>query len=169
MKKDNRDKTNVMRLLDSRQIPYTPHSYPGDAPLSGVAVAEYLGLDPARVFKTLVTVGASGQHYVFVIPSDQELDLKKAARAAGEKNIAMVRSKELLGLTGYVHGGCSPIGMKKPFPTFFDETAVLYDTILFSGGRIGEQVEMSYADLAAVIAVKLADLCTAQTAGRDRS
>ena len=125
MAKQREEKTNVMRLLDQRKVPYTPHAYPhgdGEAP-DGVTVARSLGLDPDRVFKTLVTKGASGGYYVFDIPVAATLDLKKAARAVGEKSVAMLPSKELLPLTGYVHGGCSPVGMKKPFPTVFHRSA----------------------------------------------
>ena len=146
------DKTNVMRLLDAARLPYQPYRY--DAPegaLSGVEVARSLKQEPGHVFKTLVTAGASGQHYVFVIPVAEELNLKKAAAAAGEKKIEMIKSKELLPLTGYVHGGCSPIGMKKPFPTFVDETVILWDTMLFSAGKIGWQVEMKPDDLRQIV------------------
>ena len=140
------EKTNVMRLLDQQGIVYESHCYEGTGAVSGAEVAQVLGQDPDRVFKTLVTEGKSGQHYVFVIPVLAELDLKKAAAAAGEKSIAMVKSKELLPLTGYVHGGCSPIGMRKPFPTFVEESAILFDRILFSAGKIGYQVEIDPAD-----------------------
>ena len=119
------DKTNVMRLLDAKKISYIGHTYEPDATKTGEEIAAILGEDPDKVFKTLVTQGKTGQHYVFVIPVKEELDLKKAARASGEKAIAMIRQKELLPLTGYVHGGCSPLGMKKPFPTFLHETAIL--------------------------------------------
>ena len=122
-------------------------------------MAAVLGQEPERVFKTLVTEGKSGQHYVFVIPVLQELDLKKAASAAGEKSIAMVKSKELLPLTGYIHGGCSPIGMKKPFPTFVEESAILYEAILFSAGKIGYQVEVAPDDLETMVGFRYADLC----------
>ena len=153
------EKTNVMRALDQMNIAYTEHTYDSSEAISGTEVASILGQDPEQVFKTLVTVGASRQNYVFVVPVNRELNLKKAARAAGEKSIQMIRSKELLPLTGYIHGGCSPIGMKKYFSTFVDETAVLFDTILFSGGRIGFQVEMSPEDLKKVIPFEYADLC----------
>ena len=124
----NAPKTNVMRVLDQHKIAYTPYTYgDGVTALSGTEVAELLGKDPLNVFKTLVTAGRSGRNYVFVVPVCCELSLKKAAEAAGEKSIEMIRSKELLPLTGYVHGGCSPIGMKKKFPTFIDETCVLWD------------------------------------------
>lgn len=143
------EKTNVMRVLDQKKIPYTPHTYPhgdGEAP-DGVTVAQNLGINPAQVFKTLVTKGASGGYYVFDIPVADTLDLKKAAKAVGEKSIAMLHSRDLLPLTGYVHGGCSPIGMKKQFPTVFHETAEILDTIMVSAGKIGFQVELSPADL----------------------
>ena len=153
------EKTNVMRLLDQQGVPYQSYDYSGTDALSGVEVAAVLGQDPERVFKTLVTVGRSGGHYVFVIPVGRELDLKKAASAAGEKSIAMVKSKELLSLTGYIHGGCSPIGMKKPFPTFLEESAILYDTILFSAGKIGFQVELAPDDLARLTPFQYAELC----------
>lgn len=153
------EKTNVMRILDQMNITYREHTYDSIEAISGTEVASILGEDPDQVFKTLVTVGASRQNYVFVIPVTRELNLKKAARAAGEKSIQMIKSKELLPLTGYVHGGCSPIGMKKFFGTFLDETAMLFDTILFSGGKIGFQVEMNPEDLKAVIPFEYADLC----------
>ena len=153
MAKQKEEKTNVMRLLDQKKVPYTPHAYPhgdGEAP-DGVTVARSLGLDPDRVFKTLVTKGASGGYYVFDIPVAATLDLKKAARAVGEKSVAMLPSKELLPLTGYVHGGCSPVGMKKLFPTFFDASAEGRDTIVVSAGKIGAQVELSPAALAGLV------------------
>ena len=149
MAKVKEEKTNVMRVLDQKNIPYPPHGYPhgdGEAP-DGVTVARSLGQDPERVFKTLVTRGASGGYYVFDIPVADTLDLKKAAKAVGEKSIAMLHSRDLLPLTGYVHGGCSPIGMKKQFPTVFHETAEILDTIMVSAGKIGFQVELSPADL----------------------
>lgn len=154
--KGNRDKTNVIRRLDSEKIDYSEHSY-ADA-VSGVEVADVLGQPYERVFKTLVTVGRSGEHYVFLVPVAEELDLKKAAAQVGEKSIAMIKSRELLGLTGYIHGGCSPIGMKKEFRTVIDETAILQETIMFSGGRIGIQVETSLDELAKVIDYELADV-----------
>ncbi len=159
MAKQKEEKTNVMRLLDQKKIPYTPHSYDtGDGALDGMTAASRLGLEPGAVFKTLVTCGASGAYYVFPIPVDCTLDLKKAARAAGEKSIAMVPAKQLLPLTGYVHGGCSPLGMKKPFPTVFDETCLLYDTICVSAGKIGFQVELAPGDLLALLGAGTADL-----------
>ena len=161
MKKNDKanEKTNVMRLLDQAGIPYASHCYVDTGALSGAEVAAALGQDPERVFKTLVTVGRSGQHYVFVIPVLRELELKKAAAAAGEKSIAMVKSKELLPLTGYIHGGCSPIGMKKPFPTFLEESAILCDTILFSAGKIGWQVECAPEQLERLVPFQYAELC----------
>ena len=153
------EKTNVMRLLDQQGVRYESYCYEGTGAVSGAEVAAVLGQDPDRVFKTLVTEGRSGQHYVFMIPVLQELDLKKAAAAAGEKSIAMVKSKELLPLTGYIHGGCSPIGMKKPFPTFLEESAVLFDAILFSAGKIGYQVEVAPDELEKLVAFQYADLC----------
>ena len=153
MAKQKEEKTNVMRLLDQKKVPYTPHTYPhgdGEAP-DGVTVARSLGLDPDRVFKTLVTKGASGGYYVFDIPVAATLDLKKAARAVGEKSVAMLPSKELLPLTGYVHGGCSPVGMKKQFPTVFDQSVEGLDTITVSAGKIGAQVEVAPAALAGLV------------------
>ena len=158
MKKDAIEKTNVMRLLDQKKADYKSHSYASTGAISGVEVAAALGQDPARVFKTLVTLGKTGQHYVFVIPVAKELDLKMAAKAAGEKSIEMIKSKELLPLTGYIHGGCSPIGMKKFFPTFIDATAANCETFCFSAGKIGYQVEMSPQTLSKMIRYTLADL-----------
>ena len=130
------EKTNVMRLLDIKGIEYKYYNYVDSGVISGVDVAKVLNQDPDMVFKTLVTVGESGNHYVFMVPVKEELDLKKAAKAVKEKNIQMIKSKELLPLTGYIHGGCSPIGMKKEFPAVIDATAELFDTILFSAGKI---------------------------------
>ena len=153
------EKTNVMRLLDAAKIPYGSYEYAApDGALSGVEVARQLGLEEERVFKTLVTQASSGKYYVFVIPVAEELSLKKVAAAVGEKSIAMLKSKDLLPLTGYVHGGCSPIGMKKPFPTTLDETVELCDTVIFSAGKIGYQVEMTPADLQRAVPCTLADL-----------
>ena len=152
------EKTNGMRVLDQKQIPYTAHAYPADGPTDGVSVAAYLGQDVEQVFKTLVTKAASGAYYVFDIPVAENLDLKKAARAVGEKSIAMIPQKELLPLTGYVHGGCSPVGMKKQFPTVFHETVILFDTICVSAGRIGAQVELSPGDLIGLLGADTADV-----------
>ena len=150
------EKTNAIRQFDRKKLPYTLHTYEGV--ISGTDVAAYMGQDPATVFKTLVTTGKSGSHYVFMIPVAQELDLKKAAKAVGEKSIAMLPQKELLPLTGYVHGGCSPVGMKKSFPTAIHETAASYDTIFFSGGRIGLQLRASPATLEQLIPLIYTDL-----------
>jgi len=152
------DKTNVMRTLEKLKIPYQEHSYGGTEAISGTEVAAALGEDPARTFKTLVTVGKSKAYYVFMIPVAEELDLKKAAATAGEKAIEMLKAKELLPLTGYVHGGCSPIGMKKQFRTFIHLTAQDFDTIYFSAGRIGFQVECSLEGLRKAVPVECADL-----------
>lgn len=152
------DKTNVMRLLEKKKIPYKCHRYEAPEALSGMEVAEILGQDPDRVFKTLVTASKSGPNYVFVIPVTRELDLKKAARAVGEKSVEMVKSRELLPLTGYVHGGCSPIGMKKFFRTTIDESVLDCKTFCFSGGKIGCQVEMTLFDLSKMIPCQTADL-----------
>ena len=141
------ERTNVMRVLDSKKIKYESHLYEPDASLSGEEIAGILGENADSVFKTLVTEGKTGEHYVFVIPVNAELDLKKAASAAGEKSVSMIRQKELLELTGYVHGGCSPIGMKKQFRTFIHETALLYDTVCVSAGKVGFQIELSPEDL----------------------
>ena len=158
MKKKDIEKTNVMRVLDGKKIPYESHSYTPDATLTGEQIAALLGEDADRVFKTLVTQGKSGQHYVFVVPVKEELDLKKAAKAAGEKSIAMIKQKELLPLTGYVHGGCSPIGMKKAFPTFIHETAVLHERVLVSAGKVGFQIELAPEELAATVGCGFADI-----------
>jgi Cys-tRNA(Pro)/Cys-tRNA(Cys) deacylase len=147
-----------MRILDAAHVDHVIHSVDATGEDTGVDIAHRAGEDPDHVFKTLVTQGKSGEHFVFMIPVACELDLKKAARAAGEKSVAMVRSRELFELTGYVHGGCSPLGMKKPFRTFIDETCILFDTILFSGGRIGTQIEMSFDDLANIIEIEAVDL-----------
>ena len=152
------EKTNVMRVLDQKDIPYTPHAYDPEARLDGAGVARQLGQDPERVFKTLVARGASGGLYVFDIPVEANLDLKKAARAVGEKSVSMIRQKELLPLTGYIHGGCSPVGMRKPYPTVFDETAELFDTICVSAGKIGFQVELSPAALMELVGASTANL-----------
>ena len=152
-------KTNVMRVLEQKKIPYTAHAYPhGDEAVDGVTVAKLTGLDPAQVFKTLVTRGASKKNYVFVIPVAEELDLKKAAKAAGEKSIAMIHVSEINALTGYVRGGCSPIGMKKPFPTFLDESAAGIGRIFVSAGRVGFQIELAPEDLIRTAGCRLAEL-----------
>lgn len=157
-KKAKEEKTNVMRLLEQAKVEYSHYCYADTDAISGVDVATVLGQNVDKVFKTLVTVGKSKEHYVFVIPVAEELDLKKAANAVGEKSIAMVKSKELLGLTGYIHGGCSPIGMKKFFQTVIHQSAEDFDTIIFSGGKIGYQVEVSLEGLRKVIAFETADI-----------
>lgn len=152
------EKTNVMRILDKLKINYKSYDYSNSAAVNGMEVAQILNQDPNQVFKTLVTVGKSGANYVFVIPVNKELDLKKAAQSVGEKNIEMVKSKDLLALTGYIHGGCSPIGMKKFFTTTINKTAENFDTIIFSAGKIGYQVELSIEDLKRAIRFNLADI-----------
>ena len=152
----SQEKTNVMRVLDQKKIPYAPHYYPTDGAVDGVSVAAMLGQDPARTFKTLVTVGASKKNYVFVIPVAAELDLKAAARAVGEKSIAMLKQAQLLPLTGYVHGGCSPVGMKKLLPTVLDQSAQGLETIMVSAGRVGAQVELSPDALAGLVRARFA-------------
>lgn len=154
------DKTNVMRLLEQKKVPYAHYTYESEGAISGVEVAALLQQNPAQVFKTLVTTGRSGAHYVFVIPVGAGLELKKAAKAVGEKSLEMLKQKDLLPLTGYVHGGCSPIGMKKAFRTTIDTTAQNFDSIIFSGGRIGLQVQVTLADLARLVRFQLADITT---------
>jgi len=153
----NSEKTNVMRLLDQAGVPYAPHWYDPEL-TSGPAVAEALGQSGENLFKTLVTASDKGEHFVFVIPAESTLSLKKAARAAGAKSIAMLRQKDLLPLTGYVHGGCSPIGMKKPFPTFIDETALISDAFFCSAGRRGAQIQLDAQALAEYTGAQFADL-----------
>ena len=158
MAKNKEEKTNVMRTLEQKKIPYTAFSYDPDGPIDGVSVAAETGLDAASVFKTLVTRGASGAYYVFDIPVAENLDLKKAARAVGEKSIAMLPQKELLPLTGYVHGGCSPVGMKKQFPTVFHEAVNDLELVAVSAGKIGHQVQVKPADLLNLLRAKTADV-----------
>ncbi len=154
----NNDKTNVMRVLDSKKIAYTAHTYEQDPTMTGAEIAQILGEDADKVFKTLVTQAKSGQYYVFVVPVKEELDLKKAAKASGEKAIGMIKQKDLLPLTGYVHGGCSPVGMKKQFPTFIHESAQDLDKIFVSAGKLGRQIELSPQDLAKVSRGTFADI-----------
>ena len=160
MAKQQQHKTNAQREVEAAGFAASYHGIDVEDGFSftGTQLAEILGEDPDRVFKTLVTQGKSGEHYVFMIPVACELDLKKAATVVGEKSVAMIKAKELLPLTGYVHGGCSPLGMKKAFPTAIDETAALYDTICFSAGHVGHQIEMSPNDLAKLIDLTFADL-----------
>lgn len=153
------NKTNVMRILDSKKIKYEMYDYSESDALSGTEVARFLNQNPDTVFKTLVTVGKSGNHYVFMVPVCKELDLKKAAKSAGEKSIEMIKSKELLPLTGYIHGGCSPIGMKKQFKTFIDISAENYEKIIFSAGKIGYQVEVDVDELKKAVNYELKDIC----------
>ena len=156
--KQNNEKTNVMRILDQKKIEYLEHCYVSTSAISGEEVASVLGENPSQVFKTLVTIGNTKNHYVFLVPVNKELDLKKAAKAVNEKSIEMIKSKELLPLTGYIHGGCSPIGMKKQFQTIIDITANEFETIIFSGGKIGYQVELSLNNLRKAINFKLEDI-----------
>ena len=158
MKHNNVTKTNVMRILEQKNISYKSHNYADSDAVSGVEVAEILHENPNQVFKTLVTVVNSKINYVFLIPVSKELDLKKASSVVNEKNVEMIKSKELLPLTGYVHGGCSPIGMKKQFKTVIDVSAENFDTIIFSGGKIGFQVEVSLDDLKKTLVFDLADI-----------
>ncbi len=161
MAKAKDHKTNAIREMEAKGATFTTRFFECPEALSGVEVANKLELDQDRVFKTLVTIGKSGANYVFMIPVACELDLKKAAKACQEKAVSMIKSKELLPLTGYIHGGCSPVGMKKIFPTYIDETAELYDEIMFSGGRIGCQIACSLSELQRVVAVITADLTVA--------
>ena len=152
-------KTNAMRMLDRGKVPYPVHTYDhSDGRIDGVSVAAKVGIHPERVYKTLVTRGSGGGYFVFVIPVALELDLKKAARAVGEKSVAMIRVEEINKVTGYIRGGCSPVGMKKRYPTVFDSRAAGLETIVVSGGRIGTQVELDPGALMAAVGAKTADL-----------
>ncbi len=152
-------KTNVMRILEAHKLAYKSYNYTSSGAISGVEVAQALGEDPKQVFKTLVTVSKSKKNYVFMLPVERELDLKKAATAVGEKNVEMLKSKDLLPTTGYVHGGCSPIGMKKAFPVTIDSSAKNFATVIFSGGKIGYQVETSIENLSKIVSLQIADIC----------
>ena len=152
------EKTNVMRVLEQKKVPYNSYSYVNTDALSGAEVAKALNQNPEQVFKTLVTIGHTKTNYVFLVPVEKELDLKKAAKAVGEKNIQMIPSKELLPLTGYIHGGCSPIGMKKLFPTFFHQSALEHDAIIVSGGKRGFQIQCEPKQLASACKGQFADL-----------
>ena len=152
------EKTNVMRILDGKKLPYTPYHFECGEAVSGVEAARLMGIAEEHVYKTLVTVGKSKRYYVFVIPVAAELDLRKAARAVGEKAVEMIKAKELLPLTGYVHGGCSPIGMKKLFPTTVDASVRALERLVFSAGRIGYQVEMTLETLQKVVPAQVAEL-----------
>lgn len=152
------DKTNAMRLLDQKKIPYEHLSLENADGLSGEQIADKLHENPAQAFKTLVTTGKTSNHYVFVVPVAAELDLKKAANVAGEKSIEMLKQKDLLPLTGYVHGGCSPIGMKKFFTTFIDSSALDFSEIYFSAGKVGHQVKVAIDDISKIIRVDYKDI-----------
>lgn len=156
--KKNTEKTNVMRILEQKKISYKSYCYADTGVISGIDVAAVLKQDPKQVFKTLVTIGSSNNNYVFLVPVLKELDLKKAAKSVGEKSIHMIKSKDLLPLTGYIHGGCSPIGMKKQFRTVIDASAANFGTIIFSGGKIGYQVETTLEELKKVLRFELEDI-----------
>ena len=151
-------KTNVMRVLESKKIEYKGYTYDPEVAIAGDEVAAALNEPPERVFKTLVTVASKGEHYVFMVPVNKELNLKAAAKAVGEKSIEMIKSKELLPLTGYIHGGCSPIGMKKTFKTVVQKSANDFDTIMFSAGKIGHQIETNVNNLSKVIRFEFGDV-----------
>ena len=156
--KNKEEKTNAIRLLEQKKLNFKFHDYSQSDVISGLDVANYLKENPDRVFKTLVTIGKSGSHYVFLVPVNKELNLKKAAQSVSEKNISMIKSKELLPLTGYIHGGCSPIGMKKFFTTIIDASAKDFDEIIFSAGKIGFQIEMNLTDLEKIIKFKFDEI-----------
>lgn len=156
--KKKEEKTNAMRELEQKKIVFKTHSYVNTSAISGMEVASVLNEDPNYVFKTLVTIGKSGTHFVFLVPVNRELNLKKAAKTVGEKSISMVKQAELLPLTGYIHGGCSPVGMKKLFKTVIDESASSYDKIIFSGGKIGYQIETTLSELKKAISFILGDI-----------
>ena len=157
-------KTNAMRILDRQKIPYTVNLYECDNFIDGVHVADQLGQSYDSSFKTLVTVGRSGGHYVFVLPVDKELDLKKAAKTVGEKSVEMVHVKDIFALTGYIRGGCTPLGMKKPFPAVVHASVLALDTVIISGGRIGAQIILKPADLLRAAGAKTADIIREETA-----
>lgn len=152
------EKTNVMRILDQKKVTYNSYSYANTDAISGIEVATVLNQNPNQVFKTLVTISSNKVNYVFVVPVSKELNLKKAAKSVGEKSIEMIKSKDLLPLTGYIHGGCSPIGMKKQFKTVIDSSATNFETIIFSAGKIGYQVEVSLEELSKIIRYTLEDI-----------
>ena len=156
--KKKEEKTNAMRELEQKKIVFKTHSYVNTSAISGMEVASVLNEDLNYVFKTLVTIGKSGNHFVFLVPVNRELNLKKAAKTVGEKSISMVKQAELLPLTGYIHGGCSPVGMKKLFKTVIDESASSYDKIIFSGGKIGYQIETTLSELKKAISFILGDI-----------
>lgn len=156
--KQTTEKTNVMRILDQKKINYKSYCYLNTDAISGIEVANVLNQNPSQVFKTLVTIGSSKKNYVFLVPVNKELNLKQAAISVNEKSISMIKSKDLLNLTGYIHGGCSPIGMKKQFKTVIDISATNFDTIIFSAGKIGYQVELPLPELKKVIPFELNDI-----------
>jgi Cys-tRNA(Pro)/Cys-tRNA(Cys) deacylase len=151
-------KTNAMRILEQKKIPFRVNLYECDEFIDGIHVADQLGQEYESSFKTLVAVGKSGGHYVFVLPIAEELDLKKAAKSVGEKSVELIQVKEIFGLTGYIRGGCTPIGMKKQFPTVIDETALLFDEIIISGGRLGAQIMIAPEELERAIFCKFEDI-----------
>lgn len=158
MAKDKEIKTNAMRMLDRLKLPYTVHTYECDEFIDGVHIAELLGESCDSCFKTLVTVGKSGSYYVFALPVDKELDMKKCARAVGEKSLEMVHVKDINAVTGYIRGGCTPIGMKKQYRTVIHSTAQQFDTMIVSGGKLGTQLELAPADLAKACNGEFADI-----------
>lgn len=159
------EKTNVMRILDQKKIPYTPYEYSADT-TDGESIARILQKNPDSTFKTLVTVANTGNYFVFVVPVNKSLDLKKAAKTVGVKSVAMIKQKELLPLTGYIHGGCSPIGMKKAFATVIHESCLQFPLMCFSAGRVGRQVELAPQALIDLIRCKTADLCEEKEAAQ---
>lgn len=152
------DNTNVMRILEDAGVPYKYYTYESDGFIDGVSVAGKIGQSVERVFKTLVARGKSGAYYVFVVPVAQELDLKQAAKAVDEKSVEMIKVSEIINVTGYIRGGCSPIGMKKQYKTVIDSSCILLDTVIFSAGKIGYQVEVSPDDLVSITGASVADL-----------
>ena len=157
------EKTNCMRVLESRKIAYVPHYYEADPTLTGEQIAVLMGENPSQFFKTLVTVGKPQKYYMLIVPVNSELNLKKAAAAAGEKSVAMIPQKELLPLTGYVHGGCSPVGMKKRFPSFIHESALQISRIFVSAGRVGCQAELDPSDLIRIAELRPVDCADLHT------
>lgn len=155
-------KTNAMRILDKNKVPYTVHTYECEEFIDGVHIADMLGQSYDRSFKTLVAVGKSGNYYVYDIPVDQELDMKKAAKAVGEKSVELIHVKDIYQITGYIRGGCTPIGMKKNYPSVLHSSIMDYETVIISGGRLGSQIEITPADLVRVLRAKVADI-TADT------
>lgn len=151
-------KTNAMRILDREQVKYTVREYPLNGPVAALDVAQYFGQSANRLFKTLVTTDNNGGYYVFCLPADQELDMKKGAAAVGAKKIEMLKQKDLQKQTGYVHGGCSPVGMKKQYPTVVDTSALEWDTIYVSGGKIGMQIELDPHVLQQIVAAQYTDI-----------